>query len=269
MFSMEMARDHPSAMYRPKSYVELLRVLILNQSNGSLSIKSYEKLDEINAYNEEKAEMKRARDEVLKVIELEQKKYEAYIAAQTSSLEEEIDVTTKARGDVTSIALAPFKELLLPLQQLLHGTCLLLRVACSVIVWRDSYIAFWIVTASFFASFCLLWIPWAFLLSWTFKILVWVFLGPWMKLLDIFYIRRIESEEELMKKDLAQKFHERYTMLVTESLFRKLRNETALKLKDMKMYLFGQVSRRLPMVRNTVMNLNDPMSFSTLCESQF
>ena len=186
--------------------------------------------------------MKRARDEVLSVIELERKKYEAYIAAQTSCLEEEIDVTTKSRGDITTIALAPFKDLLLPLQQVLHGLCIALRVGCSVVVWRDSYVAFWIVTASFAASFCLLWIPWAFLLSWSFKILVWVLLGPWMKLLDIFYFRRIESEEDQMKKDLAQKFHERYTTLVSESLFRKLRNETALKLKDMKMYLFGQVS---------------------------
>ena len=67
-----------------------------------------------------------------------------------------------------------------------------------------------------------------------------------MKLLDAFYFRRIESEEEQMKKDVAQKFHERYTALVSESLYRKLRNDTALKMKDMKMYLFGQVSSQWP-----------------------
>ncbi len=243
LLTMEIARNRPSALYRPKSYVELMRVLILNQAGGPMSIKPDENLEQIMAFNEKQAELRKARDEVIKMIEMEQKMYETYIEAQTSCLEEEVDITTKARGDLSSFTLAPFRGLLLPLQQILHGICIILRVTKSVIVWRDSYVSFWIVTACFVASFILVWIPWAFLLSWTFKIIVWGLLGPWMKLLDIFYFRRIQSGEEQQKQDLAQKFRERYTMLIGESLFRKRRKETALKMKDMKKYMFGQVSR--------------------------
>lgn len=242
LMTMEFARNRPSALYRPKSYVELMRILAFNQCGDPVSIKTNENLDQIRFYNEQQAELKNARVEVLKMVEMEQKKYEEYIEAQTSCLEEEVDITTKARGDLTSLTLAPFKGLLLPLQQFLHAICVALRVTKSVIVWRDSYVSFWIVTACFVTSFTLLWIPWAFLLSWTFKVIVWVLLGPWMKLLDIFYFNRIQSGEDLKKEDLAQKFRDRYTLLIGESLFRKRRNESALKMRDMKRYMFGQVS---------------------------
>lgn len=239
--SLEVASKRPSALYRPRSYLELMSVLLLGTSAGTRKIKPNENLDKIKEYEAEQAEMRRVRDEILKTMEMEQKKYEAYLEAQTSNLNEEVDMATKARGGgITSFTLAPFRGILLPIQHLLHDVCVGLRITTSIVVWRDSYVSFWIVTACFVASFVLLWIPWTFLIKWTFKISVWLFLGPWMKLVDICYFRR-EYDAEQKKEDLAEEFNERYQALVGESLFLKMRKETALKLKDMKKYMFGQV----------------------------
>jgi hypothetical protein len=85
-------------------------------------------------------------------------------------------------------------------------------------------------------------IPWAFLISWSFKILVWTFLGPWMKIVDICYMRRRQNltKEEKME-DLAEDFQERYSALLGESEKARVKKETALKKKDIKRYMFGQV----------------------------
>lgn len=240
--TMELARNRPSPLYTPRSYLGLMRVLIFNSSPVPETIAPNQDRKEIEAYVAKRAEMIRAREEIIKTIQLEQKKYEAYIEAETSKLEEDVDIMSKAKGGISSITLAPFKGLLLPLQHLLHHICVILRVTNSVVVWRDSYLSFWIVTSCFAAAFTLVWIPWAFLIGWSFKIMIWVLLGPWMKLLDIFYFQRIQSEKEKKKEDLALRFNERYAMLVGESLFRKIRKETALKMRDMKKYMFGQVS---------------------------
>lgn len=249
--TLEMARNRPSTLYQPRSYLELLSMLVLNHGSGPLTIKSNEDLEEIKAYMKKKEEMRLAREEIVKTIQMEQKKYEAYIQAETSKLEEEVDITTKARGGLSSLTLAPFRGILLPLQQILHAVCITLRVSHSVVIWRDSFVAFWLATICFVATMILIWIPWGFIISWTFKIVVWVFLGPWMKLVDICYVKRKLSKEEAERKkeDLAQKFHARYDMLIGESLARKLRKESALKMKDMKKYMYGKFLMRVPVYK--------------------
>lgn len=239
--TMEHARNRPLAYVRPKSYWELLGVLLFNLSPGPITVKRNENLDAINEYNESRAALKKAREEVVKTIQMEQKKYEAYLNMEVSKLEEEVDIMTQARGGLSSLTLAPFKGVLLPLQRALHGICIMLRITKSIVVWRESLISFWIVTLCLLGSLLLLWIPWTFLISWSFKVVVWVFLGPWMKLVDIFYFRRTVSEEEQKKAGLAQKFKERYTTLLDESFGRKLRKESALKMKEVKKYMFGEV----------------------------
>jgi len=62
-----------------------------------------------------------------------------------------------------------------------------------------------------------------------------------MKLLDLFYFRLIEHDTEHKKEDLVEQFNERYQALAGETLARKVRKESALKMKDMKRYMFGQV----------------------------
>eukprot|EP00934_Nitzschia_sp_Nitz4_P000987 Nitzschia sp. Nitz4//scaffold248_size28759//12858//16752//NITZ4_008109-RA/size28759-snap-gene-0.10-mRNA-1//-1//CDS//3329543992//987//frame0 len=248
--TMEVSRSHPSKHDQPKSYLELLSMFLFNSSVSPVEIESNENLDAIKAYNEERAKQKKAREDVLNTIQMEQRKYEAYINSESSKLEEEVDIMTQAQGGLTSMALAPFRGILLPIQHLLNNICVVLRVVKSVVIWRDSFAAFWIVSLSLIGSLLILFIPWTFLISWTFKIAVWVLLGPWMKLLDICYFRRSTlMEEEQQKADLAEKFQERYTMLLDESFGRKLRKEAALKMKDFKKYMFGEFLMRVPVLK--------------------
>jgi hypothetical protein len=248
--TMELARNRPSSLYQPRSYAELLNILVLNRSQGQQTIESNEDLEEVRAYERKRAELKRAREEIVKTVEMERKKYETYIQVETSKLEEELDITTQVKGGLPSLTLAPLRGILLPLQQFLHVTCVILRVVNSIVVWRDSVVAFWLTTACFLAAFILIWIPWGFIIGWTFKIAAWVFLGPWMKLLDIFYVKRkVAEEKEQRKEDLAEQFHRRYALLIGESLARKLRKESALKMKEMKKYMFGQFLMRVPVYK--------------------
>lgn len=55
-----------------------------------------------------------------------------------------MDITTIVHGGLTSLTLAPFNSLLLALQHLLHIVGVGLLVTKSVLVWRDSYVSFWI-----------------------------------------------------------------------------------------------------------------------------
>jgi len=247
--TMEHARTRPSALYRPRSYYELLKVLVFNRSPEPVSIQRNDELSEIMAYQKKRQELKRAREEIVKTIQMEQKKYEAYIEEETSKMEE-VDITTSASGGLSSITLAPLQGILLPLQRALHFVCVLLRVSNSIVVWRDSFVTFWLTTVCFLAAFILLWVPWGFIVGWIFKLAVWVFLGPWMKLVDIFYVnQKVSGEKDQQKEDLAQRFHKRYDMIVGESLARKLRKESALKMKDMKKYMFGQYLMRVPVYK--------------------
>jgi predicted membrane protein len=111
-------------------------------------------------------------------------------------------------------------------------------VGKSIILWRESYAAFGIVTASFLLWFVMFWIPWLFLIAWACGIFVWVLLGPWMKLVDIFYVRKYENLSA--EETLQLTFQGRYHKFAEQTSRRKVIREQALKLQAMKTYMFGQ-----------------------------
>jgi hypothetical protein len=109
-------------------------------------------------------------------------------------------------------------------------------------MWRDSIAAFWIVTAALTASFLVSWIPWAFLFRWVFKIFVYVVLGPWMKIVDICYVRKKESMTRAERQAQTEaEFQRRYDLLLGQSYIRRLMNERNEKLRDFNRYMFGKV----------------------------
>jgi hypothetical protein len=241
--TMEQAQKHPSPWNQPRSYTELLTALLLNKTWSRPRIALNQNLEKIQEYNATKAALEHAHADALKNMQMEQEKYEAFIEKESHNLEEgNVDISTKEGGGLAQIALAPFKSILLPAQLHVHKICVALRVTKSIVMWRESGVAFWIVTASFAASIVLSLIPWAFLISWSFKILVWTFLGPWMKIVDICYVRRRQNlTKEQKMEDLAEIFQERYSALLGESEKARVKKETALKKKDIKRYMFGQV----------------------------
>ena len=61
--------------------------------------------------------------------------------------------------------------------------------------------AFWLTLGCLVLAVSLL-IPWFFLIRWTSRMVVWTALGPWMRVVDIFYYTPMENmtEEEHAKR---------------------------------------------------------------------
>lgn len=84
-----------------------------------------------------------------------------------------------------------------------------------------------------------------FLVRWTLRIAAWLLLGPWMKLVDIFYVKRIQSTEE-QEKEAKARVKAKYKALLANALHTQTRKEELTKLKAMKRYMFGEYLAVLP-----------------------
>ena len=77
------------------------------------------------------------------------------------------DISTKIGG----FSIDPTKAWLLPIQEWLGYICEAVRVIKNIIVWEECYITFWIALGSFILSIMSYFMPWAFLIKWTLRIL--------------------------------------------------------------------------------------------------
>mmetsp|Transcript_435 Transcript_435/g.674 ORF Transcript_435/g.674 Transcript_435/m.674 type:complete len:828 (-) Transcript_435:139-2622(-) len=109
--------------------------------------------------------------------------------------------------------------------------------------------------------------PMQYVLLWTARVVVWVLLGPWMKVIDIMYIHPIYRTRDELKVD--PEFHgtNLESILASDSIQKMVRNdrlagEDAIKLKDMREHQFGKLSFRVPAV-DTQSKPNIPLPSST------
>ena len=153
----------------------------------------------------------------------------------------EIAIAT-AKKDSFMSSMNPLKPILHPVQKILHDVLVAIRVAKSIVVWEENYYPFWIATGSFLASLLIFFIPWGWILRWTVRVVVWVVLGPWMKVVDWLYFVRTDKLTPDEQKELErQQLHEKYEQTLAERLLSQKRKEQAVKLKSMMVYLFGKV----------------------------
>jgi hypothetical protein len=241
--TLEFRRSHPNPWKRPRAYAELLGILVLNKSFVEVKVQPNQNIDEIIKYDEILEERERMRIEALENMRIEKENNEKRLQAEGEEMDKQAsEEKTTVTGGFTNLALAPFKPVLLPAQLALYRVCVILRVGSSIVMWRDSVAAFWITTAAFLASLAVAWIPWAFLFRWAFKIFVYVVLGPWMKLVDIFYVNKVQNMTMAERKaKIEADYQRRYNLLLGESYIRKLLKERAMKLMDMQRYMFGEV----------------------------
>lgn len=73
-----------------------------------------------------------------------------------------------------------------------------LSIMLQVMNWNESIISFFTTLILFGAGFAALFVPWRFILLWTSRSVVWVFLGPWMRLFDLF-VGHEETERQKAK----------------------------------------------------------------------
>lgn len=261
--TMEQVRAHPSPWCRCRSYSELLCVLVFGRSLGPQTIEVNENIDEIEAHEADIERQENKRKKAAEALKMEREKLEIELnEAGEEAKDEELDITTKVKGEY-GFNITPFKGVLKQVQKFLQKVCVALRIGKSVVLWRESYAAFSIVTASFLLSLIIFWIPWSFLIAWTCRIFVWVLLGPWMKLVDIFYVRKWENlSAEERKAGLQMSFQERYNLILEQSLRIKFNRERALKLQVVKKYMFGKFLMRVPIFKEELV-WDDPLPAST------
>jgi hypothetical protein len=239
----EFRRNNPNPWKRPRSYWELLGVLLFNKSCCRVKVEPNENIEEIINYDDFVSERERTRKEALESMRAERENNEKRLQEEEEELDhQDFDRASHVKGGITQLTLAPFKSFLLPAQIALYKICVLLRVTSSIVVWNDSVAAFWVVTTAFLSSFVVAWIPWAFILRWAFKIFVYIALGPWMKLVDIFYVHKLQNmTSEERKAKMEADYQRRYNLLLGETFLRKLEKEHRMKLRDMQKYMFGEV----------------------------
>lgn len=95
-----------------------------------------------------------------------------------------------------------------------------------------------------------LFFPWAFMMRWTSRLLVWGLFGPWMKLVDIYWYKTIEnlSDEERSKRiEEVRKLRKKQTAKAAADA--RIARENAKKLKAMKCYMFGNFITKVPVLK--------------------
>jgi hypothetical protein len=137
-------------------------------------------------------------------------------------------------------------KVLLPVQRLLGQICKALRIVSSIVMWDESIYAFMLVNACLALGIIFLFVPWSFFIRWTVRIAVWLLLGPWMKLVDIYYVRELvegqSSEAEAFKR-LAEIKTQQIAM-AREAIMRQ--KEEIVKTRAIKTYMFGRYITRVP-----------------------
>ena len=243
--TLEVQRKNPNPWKRPRTYIDLLGTFLFNKSLAHHVIAENENIEDTMVYDDRyESEMKfrkAAMEESVKRQELEQQKL----------LKEEKELDKQSRDKVMALSygpsrlyLAPFEDILAPVQKMLYEWCVYSRCISSVVTWSDSVVAFWIASIALLASALLFFVPFSFLFRWGFRIVSIAVLGPWMKLVDIFFIKNDDDDSltyEERKAKMEVEMQERYDFIVGDSRIRRIFKERRMKTRGMEKYLFGQV----------------------------
>ena len=244
LFAMlEFQRANPNPWKRPRTYISMLNELIFNRPFGCQTIEKNANIEAIMDYDEQRKERMRLRKEAVDRMNVQNEQDALRLAEEKKQLDEQThDHSANLTVGANKLILAPFKGILDPVQKYLFWTCIYLRVGRNVLMWRDSVFAFWLATIALGFSAICLFVPWTFLLRWTFRIGIIALFGPWMKLVDIYLVDHDENlTREERKAKLEKEMKERYEFLLSQSKAGRLNQEHAMKFNDMHKYMYGEV----------------------------
>jgi len=225
--NLTMRRQHPSPWQRRLSFLDYLNILRTGESSVPIKcIREFEGAEEAKAY--ELAWKKR--------VDKDRK-----IALKKAELLQEIsDIgDVNIHTEVSNQGLIPVDIMnrLGRYQGILGRMCRKFRFVKIILTWEESIVSF-LVTATFLsAGLIALVLPWGFILTWIGRILVWGFLGPQMKLVDLFL--RANEKKDGTLKSLMRNFD-------IQSNHARLSREEGLKVKDIKQVAFGTYSVQVP-----------------------
>jgi hypothetical protein len=256
--SNEQLKRNPSRLHHSPGYFSLLRLFLFNHT-FSKSIPSNEYLEEIEVYDKETEATRERWTQKTKQKREDKKAMKKDLKGRISEIREDIDIATAKSGFLKGgITVNPLNSVLFPVQKRLEKAVTEVRIARSIFLWEETYVAFWIVTFAFVASALALFIPWSFLLRWSLRIAAWVILGPWLALLDRYYLH-----VDLNDIDLWAKLSQRKVFRITRKAMKKrISKERALKLKAMVKYCFGKFLVSVPRFK-TALYWDNPLPESS------
>ena len=220
--NMTQRTNHPSPWHRGHSFAYYMHILIHGKPHAAekgVRIKSNQGQEEHSKLEE--VWKQRLADEdadYAKQVDLDAK-------IKTITDGANVRTRTKAKLAIVDPISALAGARLLPYQQRLAGYCNRLRYIRNVLTWNESIVSFFLTLVFFGAGFVSLFIPWRFLLLWTSRLTVWIFLGPWMRLLDMIGLHEeTVHQKSKMKKKMREAFHHQHKMA-------KMLRENALKVR--------------------------------------
>jgi hypothetical protein len=226
MLAVQTQRNqNPSPWNRCRSFFDYLEVLRNGESSLSArSIRKFEGANEAEAY--EKAWSER--------LEKDQKfaATQAALQAEITNLGDE-SIQTKLSGGIPLDLL----ERLGRYQGMIASICRYCRFIKIIVTWEDVS-SFWITACFLAGGLVSLVLPWAFILLWTGRILVWGLMGPHMMIVDSILFAGSQDEGKVLEK-ATENFRK-------ESRTARLRQQAALKLKDAKSLAFGNYVTLVP-----------------------
>mmetsp|Transcript_45291 Transcript_45291/g.54934 ORF Transcript_45291/g.54934 Transcript_45291/m.54934 type:complete len:584 (+) Transcript_45291:1572-3323(+) len=244
--TMGLRHNDPNPWNRCKSFGEIFQTLVLGKSpTAPPTIAAKENFEEIMKWT------KQWKERIVKVDQKAKKYAETNLELQEEHMKEMEDIgDTAIANKKSSLSMDPLKPILFPIQQNLSILCEVLRLVKNIVIWEECYYSFWLTLTCIALGVACLFIPWRFCILWSSRILVWVLFGPWMKLIDIFYYRKLEqlTDEELQAQIEQNKNRqaEAYRLIAKQA---RIDKENAKKVKAMKKYLFGRFISEVPILK--------------------
>ena len=224
--NLTIRRQHPSPWNTSPSFWHFLNILVTGKALTPVAmIKQHENEEAALAYEKEWTD-RLARDEQL--------------AAKRVKLQQELleigddNISTKMAQSAIPLDLL---ARLARWQGIAGRYCGYFRFMKIILTWEESFVSFWITATFLGAGGVTMFLPWQFILTWTSRFVVWGFLGPHMKFVDLYFRANSKADENV--KRLVQNFD-------VQSNMARLRREEAVKAKEIKAIAFGDYSIQVP-----------------------
>jgi hypothetical protein len=214
---------HPSPWTTCPSFWHFASILWTGHSNISvLRINAKEKFEEQEAYD--KAWQKRVEGDLKAAAK------KAEMQTELNAIGDET-IHTELKGGITMELL----DRLAYYQGYGRMVCRFFRYIKIILLWEESIVSFWVTAVFVVSGLISLLLPWAFMLTWTSRIVVWGFFGPHMKIVDLYL--RVNAKDRF--KTIVEQFEQKHQAART-------RREDAVKLKAFKCLRFGEYITQVP-----------------------
>jgi len=233
---MSRKRFHPSPWHRSNSFFHHLKSILPFASS------SRRKGVTIDPYQGHKAKVEM--DEWRKNKIVDDKLLQSKITKVREELQQMLSALSEINLDTheRTGGLNPLSRLL-PVQLILRDIIFYARWLRKILSCDDSQISFLMTSMCILIGGLLSVIPIVRIFHWICRVLIWVFLGPWMKLVDL---RRISPSKQKVNKHVQKVMDDIKTREKKRWIEARMNREEALKLKATRILRFGRFAVRVP-----------------------